>query len=172
MNGPRSRLFLVFAVVLVCSLAAHPPAWAQGADSWSFLITPQMWASHIEDNGLVGPAAFPLQIFGIPGFTGARPDAFVTGTTRAVDTLDPQWGLQLAAQKGRWTLAGSFQYATFETRTDVFYNQTNVVPCCFETFNIVFPGDRVAQEFVNTTRMDMDFAASYLFPDVVQNRLD
>ncbi len=36
----------------------------------------------------------------------------------------------------------------------------------------ISPGQEFAQEFVNTTRMDVDLSASYFFPDVIQNRLD
>lgn len=59
MKGPPSRLqlTLIVAILVVCSLGAQVPAWAQGLDEWSFVLTPQVWVSHISSNGLVGPAA-------------------------------------------------------------------------------------------------------------------
>ena len=167
MNGFRLRLTFVLAILVVCSLAAHAPAWAQ--DGWSFVLTPQVWASHIAQNGLVAASSLPAPIFlGNQVFT----DTFSARNSDPVDTLDPQWGLQLAAQKGRWTFAGSFQYVNFETRSDIFYTPSFGLPVGAPLGGVQLPNERVAQEFVNTTRMDMDFSASYLFADVVPNRLD
>jgi hypothetical protein len=164
---PTRRAVLPFLVPVVLLLTAAGVEAQE--DKWSFVLTPQVWVSHIAENGLVAPNTFGgLQIF----FTGKAEVPFTAGKTTAVDSVDPQWGLQLAAQKGRWSLAGSFQYVTFETQTDLFYTPSTPLPCCFETFFKTFPGDRIGQEFVNTTRMDMDFAASYLFPDVVPHLLD
>ena len=170
MNGLRLRLTLIPAILVVCSLAAHASAWAQ--DGWSFIITPQVWISHISQNGFVGGnSATSIPVFDPQG----RPltDTFF-GDPKSNDVLNPQWGLQLAAQKGRWTLAGSFQYVTFETKNDITYRPSNHLPLCF--FNApndcLSAGDKFGQEFDDTTRLDMDLVASYLFPDVVQNRLD
>jgi hypothetical protein len=104
---------------------------------------------------------------------------FTAENPSPVDSLNPQWGFQIAAQKGRWTLAAGFQYVTFETRTDLIYTPSNGLPAapiggvnCATSPLCIKAGERAAQEFVNTTRMDFDLAASYLFPDVVPNTLD
>jgi hypothetical protein len=158
------------AILVVCGVAGQSPAWAQ-TDGWSFVITPQVWISHISKNGFAAPGTLGIPI---QDQNGVNQNAWKAGDSSS-DSLSPQWGLQLAAQKGRWTLAGSFQYVTFETRTDVLYQPDNGA-CLSAVAGALcdgsaqppkmFPGDRAAQEFVDTTRMDMDLAASYFFPDV------
>jgi hypothetical protein len=177
MNGRQLRLqlTLVLAILAVCSLAAQAPAWAQAGEGWSFVITPQVWISHISQNGFttanLGALTF---VSGIVGPDGAPLTNAFQSDSSPNDVLNPQWGLQLAAQRGRWTLAGSFQYVNFETKNDIRYTPQNGLPLCgsFSPRDCLAVGDKFDQEFVNTTRMDIDFAASYLFPDVVQNRLD
>jgi hypothetical protein len=85
------------------------------------------------------------------------------------NALNPQWGIQLAAQKGRITLAGAFQYVNFDTSNDITYFHPQNLP-----FSLIGPnsGERWARELVDTTRMDVDVSASYFFPDVVKNWLD
>src|SRR5262249_1727768 len=109
---------------------------------------------------------------------------FVVDKSDPVDALNPQWGIQIAAQKGRWTLAGSFQYVNFETRNNVVFDPNAQAKfgvdsaCAPRPFtnplllDCVPAGGRFAQEFLNTTRIDMDFSASYFFPDLVPNWFD
>ncbi|HEU4369022.1 MAG TPA: hypothetical protein VFV05_12445 [Methylomirabilota bacterium] len=163
------QTILVLAVLAVVSLGAYAPAVAQ--DGWSWIVTPQLWLTHIEKNGFHSPAGlgnFP--IFDPSGT--ALFDQFPSENSKPVEDLYPQWGLQVAAQKNRWTVAGSFQYVSFETRSDVIYRPDNGLPLIGFSGEQYFPGDRVAQEFLDTTRIDMDFGASYLFPDVIPGRLD
>lgn len=142
-------------------------------DKWSFIVTPQVWVSHIAKNGLVPPGTLAGQ-----EPISAGPDIlrnpFAARDSSPVDGVNPQWGFQVAAQRGRWTLAGAFQYVTFETRSDLVYTPSNGQPLgsiCLSPCPLN-PGERAAQEFVSTTRMDMDFAAIYSFPDVVPNLID
>lgn len=177
MTAILTRLTVLFFLAPVLGMVAVGTAAAQ--DTWSFVLTPQVWVSHIEKNGLVPSSS----LVGIEPFSDSNtglivPNLFTSRDSSPVDSLNPQWGLQLAAQKGRWTLAAGFQYVTFETRTDLFYTPSNglaanpgVETCVGNPF-CIRNGERAAQEFVNTTRMDVDFAASYLFPDVVPNTLD
>src|SRR5215470_1838700 len=173
----RERLGLTILLVMAVAVgvAAPAPVWAQGADGWSFIVTPQVWVSHVALNGFSPPSKF----YGFFPTSPAPPDSGLLVTPLAstssspVDDFNPQWGLQIAAQKGRWTIAGSFQYATFETLTTLTNNPPNGfsffgggVPgtLCLPNQACVQQGQQYAQEFVNTTRMDMDLAASYLFP--------
>jgi len=171
MLGLRLRLALICAVIILHSLATRAPALAQAEDSWSFVITPQVWASHIAKNGFTAPSG--LGYSPITSGSNLLFNQFRAEDSGPVDSVNPQWGLQLAAQKGRWTLAGSFQYVTFETRSDVMYSGAVPVVCAPQ-----FPSDCLslgalaAQEFVDTTRVDMDFSVSYFFPDVIANWLD
>jgi hypothetical protein len=166
LHFPRS---LALAVVLFCGFTFQHQAWAQGGDSWSFLLTPQVWVSHISQNGFASAPnpslAGGLLFFDSNGNILQNP--FKT-TSSPNEPLDPQWGLQLAAQKGRWTFAAGFQYVTFETLNNLTYN--NPTPLCLSS--CINSGQRWAQEFVDTTRMDIDLSASYFFPDLVTNRLD
>ncbi|HEX9819620.1 MAG TPA: hypothetical protein VGD07_08415 [Methylomirabilota bacterium] len=161
----RVRLQVTLAFVAVLLLGAQAPAWAQGSDEWSWVVTPQLWGTHIEKNGFA--AGSSLSQFIIVNGVGQVLDAnpFAGENSQPVETFYPQWGLQVAAQKNRWTLAGSFQYVSFETRSDIVFDFSSPVPP-------LSPGDRAAQEFIDTQRIDIDFAASYLFPDVVKDRLD
>jgi hypothetical protein len=84
--------------------------------------------------------------------------------------------MQFAAQKNRWTLAAAFQYVTFETRNDISYEGSRLCaaqdPVTREGTICINSGERWSQEFVNTTRMDVDLSASYFFPDVVKDWVD
>jgi len=183
-RAQRVRLATLLFLAVGLSFAFVVQAADAQVDTWSFVVTPQIWASHIDKNGFAagapsGPVKLAnpqtLQVFGNP---------FVTDESKPVDALNPQWGIQFAAQKGRWTLAGSFQYVNFETRNDIVFDPAalskfGVDSACSPrpftstlTFDCVRPGERFAQEFVDTTRIDMDFSASYFFPDVVPGFLD
>ena len=177
MNRLRLRWKLVLAVLVVGSLTASGSAWAQTADSWSFLVTPQVWISHIPQNGF-NTAGSPLDA------ESSRAGLVRIDSSKHDDGVSPQWGLQVAAQKGRWTLSGAFQYVNFETVNDPKIAQDGVIaiipPCvpvsatqCQPAQTGVLPvGLSLGKEHLNTTRMDADFAATYYIPDVVTNWLD
>lgn len=156
----RLRTISVFAILLG-ALATHSTAWAQ-ANGWSYIFTPQLWTSRISQNGfaatntLTGLSTAPNDFKADP-----NPD----------DPLDPQWGFQFAAQKGRWTLALAFQYVDFDTRNDVTFRPPDG-QSKFGGGVEIKPGQKAATEIVETTRADLDLAASYFFPDVVKDRLD
>ena len=102
MNGLRLRLTLICAVIVVLSFATQAPAWAQAEDTWSFVLTPQVWASHIAKNGFTAPSG--LGYSPITSGPNLLFNQFRAENSGPVDSVNPQWGLQLAAQKGRWTL--------------------------------------------------------------------
>jgi len=175
----RLRLTLLFPLLVIASVAGPLHASAQTDDGWSFVLTPQLWASHVQSNGFAVPRGLGGIAIESPPFPGQTLfNQFQVKSSRPVDSINPQWGFQLAAQKGPWTVSGSFQYVTFETRNDVIWNGAAHDELCTEgsvlnpTSNCVRFGERVAQEFVNTTRLDMDFAATYFIPDVVGRWLD
>lgn len=159
------RLTWVFVILLVGTVAMHAPAWAQ-ADGWSYVFTPQLWTSHIAKNGF----AATNELAGLSSVNNsfrAHPEP--------ADPLDPQWGFQFAAQKGRWTVAMGFQYVDFETRNDINLArgpQCVLVGGVCQAGTLINEGETVATELVQTTRADLDLAASYFFPDVVKDRLD
>jgi hypothetical protein len=180
MKALRLRWKLVLTVLVIGSLAASAPASAQTGDSWSFLVTPQLWFTHIEKNGFAPPASGSS---GTVVFSnGQIIDANPLGAKNAepVNWGYPQWGVQLAAQKGRLTLAGAFQRVDFETRTDIisaFQGNTSPLICNVGIFTcssaaLVRPGQFLGRERLSSERMDIDVAASYLFPDVVPQALD
>jgi hypothetical protein len=156
---------------------------AQKEDSWSFVLTPQAWVSHIALNGFAASPNSSLEgHFIIREGNNILQQPFPS-TSSPNETLDPQWGIQIAAQKGRWTFAAGFQYVTFETRNDLTYVSPNGLPLCVPAIGaasrtcgsnaaIQNSGAPWAQEFINTTRMDIDLSASYFFPDLVKDRLD
>ena len=154
-------------MVAGCGLGAQAPAWAQ-SDPWSFVLTPQVWISHIAKNGFASaPDATTVGPFFVFDPAGNINQAPFPSTSSPNESLNPQWGMQFAAQKNRWTLATAFQYVTFETRNDLTYSGSQLcVTFCINS------GERWAQEFVNTTRMDFDLSASYFFPDVVKDWVD
>jgi len=172
------RFLPALATVVLWSLAPSGPAWAQAGDGWSFVMTPQVWVSHIAKNGFAAAPVSNVQ----GGLFVVNPDGSILqnpfpSESSPNESVDPQWGLQIAAQKGRWTFAAGFQYVTFETRNDLTYVNPQGVPLCiFNVFtnqnSCVNSGQRWDQEFVDTTRMDVDLSVSYFFPDVVRNRLD
>jgi hypothetical protein len=165
----------VTTVLAVGGLEAHTPAWAQG-DGWSFVVTPQVWISHIAKNGFAS-APNSANTGGLAIGTPTSPTTVdiqqqpFPSQSSPNEVLDPQWGIQFAAQKGRWTLAGAFQYVSFETRNDISYFNPAGTPFCFMAF-CIDSGQPYAQELVDTTRMDVDLSGSYFFPDVVKDRVD
>jgi hypothetical protein len=174
MNGRHRRLqgVLICLILAAGSLAAGAPASAQTDDSWSFVITPQVWVSHIAKNGFASPPNSSLA----GQFLIVNPDGTILQNPFSVssspnESVNPQWGVQMAAQKGRLTLAAGFQYVTFETRNDLTYVNPQGFPVCAGDI-CVNSGQRWAQEFVDTTRMDVDLSASYFFPDLWKDRLD
>jgi len=175
MRGRRYRLRLALAVLAAGMIAPQAPALAQDAqDKWSFVLTPQVWVSHIALNGFASAPntssagqfliANPISPFDAEIVSQPFP---TTSTTN--DKISPQWGIQLAAQKGRWTFAAGFQYVNFDTKNLITYKNTTDL-CGFTT--CISPGQLWANEFVNTTRYDVDLTASYFFPDVVKDRVD
>ena len=167
--NPRvvAMISLVPALVLLLVAAVD----AQG-DAWSFFVTPQVWVTHIESNGFSSPGV-------LGGILLTNPNNRATVFTRIFETRDsshvgtisPQVGIQVAAQKQRWTLAGSFQYVEFTMRNDIVF----APPISFAGgtgTGALLPGDVAARESVTTQRFDMDLAASYAFPDLVRNWLD
>ena len=172
----RLRANLVLAVVVVGSLTASLPAWGQTADSWSFLVTPQTWISHIPKNGFNPADPLDLQ--------SSKAGLVKIDSSKHDDGVSPQWGLQVAAQKGRWTLSGAFQYVNFETVNDpkvaadgVFSTAPPCIPvsatqCQVASSGVLPVGFSLGKERLNTTRMDADFAATYFIPDVVKDWLD
>lgn len=130
--------------VLVCGLAVHTPAQAQGpvpppepadlGDRWSFIVSPQVWVSHITQNGFAAAPNSALQgRFLVASTTGAIQSIPFPSESNANETVNPQWGIQFAAQKGRWSFATAFQYVTFETRNDLTYAPSNNAPFCDDT---------------------------------------
>ena len=79
-----------------------------------------------------------------------------------------------------WTLSGAFQYVAFETDTDLTANARLTAcliiiqnQCGAQTLPGEIPkGFSIGKEHLNTTRIDMDFAATYFVPDVSKDRLD
>lgn len=181
MNHRRRLAAGVLVMLAGCALGIQAPAWAQGSDEWSFIATPQVWLSHIAKNGFAAPP------------NGGLIGGFVINTTNfefvnnpfpsessAKNEINPQFGLQIAAQKGRWTLAGAFQFVDFTTFNDLTFVHPENVTICFPPPSsptappgnqCVSSGQRWAREIVDTTRLDFDLAASYFFRDVVEDRL-
>jgi hypothetical protein len=150
---------------------AAPPASLvadEEEEGWTFVITPQLWAPHIDSGGFAGNSNLQT-VSNVLAANGISDGRFKGANSEAVDDLDLQWGFQLGAKKGRWAIGLSYQSSDFETRTDMVYHGTG-----FSDPNVgsLSPGEVAAQEFVNTSRTDVDFAMSYTFPDVMPNRLD
>jgi hypothetical protein len=174
MSGLRLRWKLVLAVLVVAGFTAPGAARAQG-DEWSLLVTPQIWVTHIESNGFNAAN-------GSDTLTGGKP--LFDLSSKHADGVSPQWGIQVAAQKGRWTLSGAFQYVSFETDATItaktglsacllFVNTSTGIQCAQPTLTGEIPkGFSVGKEHLDTTRMDMDFAATYFIPDVIKDRMD
>ncbi|MGH7334355.1 MAG: hypothetical protein ACREKS_16755 [Candidatus Rokuibacteriota bacterium] len=165
---PASRRFvldLIMAVV-AASLTVLLTRPASGQEPWSFVFTPQVWLSHIPENGF---AAAPT----VNTLAGAAVTSMVT-TVESSPTaaLDPQWGGQLAALRDPWSFAIAVQYVSFGTRNDINTRQAFSLPLQNSSLLFVPQGVTIVQEFVNTDRLDLDLAVSRFFRDVVEDRLD
>src|SRR5262245_56821663 len=183
-RSQRMRLIALLLLAVGLSVVGVTGIAAAQDEPWSFVATPQIWAAHIAKNGLGGASSVGGIIIINPETNRAFGNPFLVDKSDPVDALNPQWGIQIAAQKGRWTLAGSFQYVNFETRNNVVFDPIaeanfGVTAACAQRpftdpvlLDCVPPGGRFAQEFLNTTRIDMDFSASYFFPDLVPNWVD
>lgn len=141
------------------------PASAQD-DSWSFLFTPQVWFSHVPENGFAAaPTVNPIA-------GAAITSMFTAVASSPTAALDPQWGGQLAAQRSLWSFAVGVQYVSFGTRNDINATQSFELPLANGSTLSVPQGATIAQEFVNTDRFDLDLAFSRFFRDVIEDRLD
>lgn len=140
-------------------------------EGWRFIITPQIWGSRIEKNGFAAAGSVPGFVIQDEFGTVVNDDPFRVSDGNAVDALDVQWGVQIAAVKGRWSIGASFQTVDFETKS-VARVDTRPLAAAANGPDLFTNGEIVGNEFVNTTRYDFDIAASYLFPDVIDNRLD
>jgi hypothetical protein len=175
---PSERTAIAVLVLVASILVVGTPAYAQSSDSWSFILTPQFFISHIPKNGFAAP---PKDFALSGGFNPTLPDNntfatdFLQSTSSPQNTFNPQYGIQLAAQKGRLTLSGAFQYVDFKTINDItFVNPQNPAPFCLtpDPATCTNSGDRWAKEVVATTRIDVELSASYFFPAVVPDWLD
>ena len=175
MSGLQLLLCLALSVFLVVGSFTAGPVWAQADNGWSFLITPQVWFTHIESNGFV--TGSPPVSVGPKPQAGDPPLPFAPfhSDPRHDAGVSPQGGIQVAAQRGRWTLAGAFQYVNFEVddRKTAAIDFRACIPngaggACAD----VPAGFPYATEHLNTTRLDFDLAATYFIPDVIPDRLD
>jgi hypothetical protein len=166
---PESRPFargLLWAVVAASLTALVPtPASAQ-ADSWSFVFTPQVWLSHIPKNGFVAAPTINT----IAG--AATTSMFTVVESSPTAAVNPQWGAQLAVQRGLWSFAVGAQYVSFGTQNDIDATQSFELPVSPSVLVPVPKGSTIAQERVNTDRFDLDLALSRFFGDVIEERLD
>ena len=55
MSGFRPRPTLLLGILVIGVLATRAPALAQSDDHWSFVLTPQVWDSHVAKNGFAAP---------------------------------------------------------------------------------------------------------------------
>ena len=156
--------YFIFAMALV----APDTSAADDKERWSFVLTPQVWLSHIAKNGFQAPSSsdyFANRLTAAVGF--AVPSTCCNVESQSTNGIDPQWGAQLAFEKGAWTFAIAAQYVSFGTRNDFSFNASPVVG----TYTIQ-AGTTVAQEFINTNRLDIDLAGSHFFQNVITDRLD
>jgi hypothetical protein len=170
---PPERTATAVVAFVAGTLALTTCAFAQSSDSWSFILTPQVFISHIPKNGFAAPpkdTALSGGFFSLLADNNTFATDFLQSTSSPQNTFNPQYGIQLAAQNGRLTLSGAFQYVDFKTINDVTYvnpqNPFCVGPECINS------GDRWTKEAVATTRIDVELSASYFFPAVVENWLD
>src|SRR5262249_28180548 len=92
------RVVFGCATAIVCGLGAHSTARAQNGDDWSFVVSSQVWATHVAKDGFV--SADSTGGFFVVDPNGYNISPTVTTSSSPVDSLNPQWGLQVAAQKG------------------------------------------------------------------------
>jgi len=165
----QRRLQRVIAIVVAMSVGATISAAAdEDVGEWSFVVTPQLWLTHVAKNGFVAPTNNVLGgHFATDSEANPIQDDFHSNS-EPTHSLNQQWGVQLAAQKGRWTFALAYQFVDFGTQTDVIFEgpPTHYINQDLE------PGDVIAREVIDTSRHDVDLATTYLFPDVIPMRLD
>lgn len=172
MSRARLRhLLLVLSLGMIATWGGAGVALAQEEpEGWSVVFTPQVWFSHIANNGFAGNTVGIATLFGGPPSEQGSPLFLID--SQPTSFFDPQWGGQLALQKGRWTLAAAAQYVSFTTRNDVIARQNETFLFAGSVLGQVPAGGLVAQEFVDTDRFDFDLSASYFFSDVVKDVLD
>jgi hypothetical protein len=168
--GPILCSALAFAIASVAPAAADDTA---ENDGWIFVLTPQTWIPHIDSGGFSGNQSLGSAATFINNAVPGAGAYFKGEDSEAVDNVNVQWGLQFAAKKGRWTLAAGYQGSDYETRTDLVYqSRAGATIVLLPSGETMSPGDRAAREYLNTSRTDVDFAATYAFLDVVPNKLD
>lgn len=171
------RSLIALGSFLVALIAGGPGMTsAQESSEWSFVLTPQIWLSHISNNGFATSATSATFGIFVQAPAGSSTDLKLRSESDPASPVDAQWGLQFAGQKGPWTVAGSMQYAGFTTNNDYFLTSrvlflNQLSPNQFLIGN--FPsGTNFIQEKVETDRYDFDLATSYFFPGVVSDMVD
>ena len=163
-------------VLFLAAMITLGSATAASAENWSIIFTPQIWGSHIAENGFVSGAPnttfFTSALATVPGRTAGVAET----DSSPVDFMNPQYGAQLAFQYGRWTLATAAQYVHFKTDNDVVATKAgefcfNLVNTCGGVVNLPV-GARLFKEQLTTDRVDYDLSLSYFFPDVIKDVLD
>ena len=172
----RTTVLRTLSVLVLTVLIALGWASTASAENWSIIFTPQIWGSHISQNGFVSGAPnttfFTDALATVPGRTAGQAET----DSSPRDVMNPQYGGQLAFQYGRWTLATAAQYVHFKTDNDVV--ATKAGEFCFNLVNtcggvVSLPvGARLFREELTTDRVDFDLALSYFFPDVIKDVLD
>ena len=159
--------------LLVCMLLSIPGATVEAdEDTWSVVVTPQLWVTHIASNGFTAPGGnFGVVLINPFDPTTAFTNIFRARSSTHVGAISPQPGIQISARKQRWTLAGSLQYVEFKMRNDIIFDPPVNLGARTPTGDL-FPGDLAARESVTTKRFDVDLAVRYSFPDLVKDWLD
>ena len=149
------------------------PTGATGAETdgrWTFVLTPQLWIPHIESGGFAGTQNQIPTVRTVLASQGISDTEFHGANTEPRDPVDLQWGVQLAARNGRWAIGAGYQHCDFDTSTDLIYDGTTFVD--INGVTQIVKGETVARELLNTSRTDADIAATYAFPDIIEDRLD
>src|SRR5262245_49070134 len=153
----------LLAAVAGLILGVQAPAWAQ-SDGWSFVVTPQVWLSHISKNGFAAPADGGGNLGGFFIVTKDQStivDHPLQNDSSSKNDINPQWGIQLGAQHGRLTLSGAFQYVDFDSRNDLTYVHPQGLPFCLfvgANSSCVNSGERWAVEKLETQRIDIELS--------------
>ena len=95
--------------LLVCLLLLIPGATVEAdEDTWSVVVTPQLWVTHIASNGFSAPGGnFGVVLINPFDRTTAFTNIFRSRSSTHVGAISPEPGIQISARKQRWTLAGS-----------------------------------------------------------------
>lgn len=176
-GGRVRRFFLCVGATALAVIAWGQPSHAEEVDGWSIVLTPQVWVSHISNNGFAAPSK--LSTFGVFDVDES------VKTHSEPESINPQTGIQFVARKGPWSIAGAGQFVPFTTKNsyslpgtttlsqvlDVDPDPSNPLPVI--AFVGKFAGGTpLIQESIDTNRIDLDLAASYFFPDVVKDWFD